>query len=106
MADTGNQEPTFFFVSSVARNEGEKEFLSRHFHRHRRAERGAAHPKQPSADHQAQSDCLRSRHEAEELSASGVAAEELDEIAPDTVDDHVRANDLAFKLLAANKPDE
>ena len=38
--------------------------------------------------------------------AAGIAAEELDEVASDAVDDHVRADDFAFELLAPDQPDQ
>src|ERR1700744_718357 len=79
--------------------------LSCGFQRHGRRQRDAPPPQQSAEDDQADRDHLGSAHPSQKIIApAGIAAEELDEVAADAVDDHVGPNDLALELLAPDQP--
>ena len=64
-------------------------------------------PDQAAEDHETDSDKLRAAHHAaEHLSAARIAAQEFDEESGNTVEDQVRAEDLAIELLALQHPHE
>src|SRR5450631_399106 len=64
-------------------------------------------PDHSTADHQQDRNQLRSRHQpAEDFSASGIVAQELDEVTLNSVKDHEAAKHLPIEPLALEQPDQ